>query len=138
VCVAVTLLDGLVLARSAFHHSMNYRSVVIFGRAKVVTDKQEKLEALRAFTEHVVPGRWKDVRKPGESELKATLVLSLDIDEASAKTREGGPVDDEADYELDIWAGVIPLRLTADAPVGDAKLNEGIALPVYASIYKRG
>jgi nitroimidazol reductase NimA-like FMN-containing flavoprotein (pyridoxamine 5'-phosphate oxidase superfamily) len=138
VCVTVTLLDGLVLARSAFHHSMNYRSVVIFGRAKVVTDKQEKLEALRAFTEHVVPGRWIDVRKPGESELKATLVLSLDIDEASAKIREGGPVDDEADYELDIWAGVIPLRLTADAPVGDAKLNEGIALPRYASIYKRG
>ncbi len=138
VCVTVTLLDGLVLARSAFHHSMNYRSVVIFGRAKVVSDEQEKLEALRAFTEHVVPGRWKDVRQPSENELKATLVLSLGIDEASAKIREGAPVDDESDYELDVWAGVIPLRLTAGAPVDDVKLSEGIAVPRYASIYKRG
>jgi nitroimidazol reductase NimA-like FMN-containing flavoprotein (pyridoxamine 5'-phosphate oxidase superfamily) len=138
VCVTVTLLDGLVLARSAFHHSMNYRSVVILGRAKVVSGKQEKLEALRAFTEHVLPGRWKDVRPPSENELKQTLVLSLDIDEASAKIREGAPVDDEADYELDVWAGVIPLRLTAGAPVDDVKLNEGIIVPRYASIYKRG
>lgn len=138
VCVTVTLLDGLVLARSAFHHSMNYRSVVIFGRAKVVSGEQEKLEALRAFTEHVVRGRWKDVRLPSENELKATLVLSLDIDEASAKIREGAPVDDDADYELDVWAGVIPLRLTAGAPVNDAKLKDGIAVPRYASIYKRG
>jgi nitroimidazol reductase NimA-like FMN-containing flavoprotein (pyridoxamine 5'-phosphate oxidase superfamily) len=137
VCVTVTLLDGLVLARSAFHHSMNYRSVVIFGKAKVVSGEREKLEALRAFTEHVVPGRWKDVRPPSENELKATLVLSLDIDEASAKIREGAPVDDEADYELDVWAGVIPLRLTAGVPVNDAKLNEGIAVPQYASNYKR-
>jgi nitroimidazol reductase NimA-like FMN-containing flavoprotein (pyridoxamine 5'-phosphate oxidase superfamily) len=137
VCVTVTLLDGLVLARSAFHHSMNYRSVVIFGRARVVSGEQEKLEALRAFTEHVVPGRWKDVRPPSENELKATLVLSLDIDEASAKIREGAPVDDEADYELDVWAGVIPLRLTAGAPVNDEKLNEGVTVPRYASIYKR-
>jgi uncharacterized protein len=138
VCVTVTLLDGLVLARSAFHHSMNYRSVVIFGKAKVVSGKQEKLEALRAFTEHIVPGRWKDARLPSENELKATLVLSLDIDEASAKIREGAPVDDEADYELDVWAGVIPLRLAAGAPIGDAKLNEGITVPRYASSYKRG
>jgi uncharacterized protein len=137
VCVTVTLLDGLVLARSAFHHSMNYRSVVIFGRAKVVSGRKEKLEALRAFTEHVVPGRWKDVRLPSDSELKATLVLSLDIDEASAKIREGAPVDDKADYELDVWAGIIPLRLTAGAPVGDAKLNEGVTVPRYASSYKR-
>jgi len=138
VCVTVTLLDGLVLARSAFHHSMNYRSVVIFGRAKVVSDKQEKLEALRAFTEHVVPGRWQDVRQPSENELKATLVLSLDIDEASAKMREGAPVDDDRDYESDVWAGVIPLRLMAGAPVDDVKLSKGIAVPRYASIYKRG
>lgn len=138
VCVTVTLLDGLVLARSAFHHSMNYRSVIIFGRAKVVSGEQEKLDALRAFTEHVLPGRWKDVRPPSENELKATLVLSLDIDEASAKIREGAPVDDEADYELDIWAGVIPLRLTAGAPVDDAKLNEGVIVPQYARSYKRG
>jgi nitroimidazol reductase NimA-like FMN-containing flavoprotein (pyridoxamine 5'-phosphate oxidase superfamily) len=137
VCVTVTLLDGLVLARSAFHHSMNYRSVVIFGRAKVISGEQEKLEALRAFTEHVVPGRWKDVRPPSENELKATLVLSLDIAEASAKIREGAPVDDDADYGLDVWAGVIPLLLTAGAPVNDAKLNEGVTVPQYASIYKR-
>lgn len=137
VCVTVTLLDGLVLARSAFHHSMNYRSVVIFGRAKVVSDEQEKLEALRAFSEQVVPGRWKEVRQPSEVELKATLVLSLGIDEASAKIREGAPVDDEADYELDVWAGEIPLHLTAGAPVDDAKLKEGIAAPQYVSIYKR-
>jgi nitroimidazol reductase NimA-like FMN-containing flavoprotein (pyridoxamine 5'-phosphate oxidase superfamily) len=138
VCVTVTLLDGLVLARSAFHHSMNYRSVVIFGKAKVVSNEQEKLEALRAFTEHVLPGRWKDVRGPSENELKQTLVLSLDIEEASAKIREGGPLDDEADYDLDVWAGVIPLRLTPGAPVDDAKLKEGMEVPQYASVYKRG
>jgi nitroimidazol reductase NimA-like FMN-containing flavoprotein (pyridoxamine 5'-phosphate oxidase superfamily) len=137
VCVTVTLIDGLALARSAFHHSMNYRSVMIFGKAKIVSDEQEKLEALRAFTEHVVRGRWKDVRWPSENELKATLVLSLSIDEASAKIRSGPPIDDEADYELDVWAGVIPLRLTAGPPVDDAKLKEGIAVPGYASTYKR-
>jgi nitroimidazol reductase NimA-like FMN-containing flavoprotein (pyridoxamine 5'-phosphate oxidase superfamily) len=137
VCVTVTLIDGLVLARSAFHHSMNYRSVVIFGKAKIVSDEREKLEALRAFTEHVVRGRWKDVRWPSENELKATLVLSLLIDEASAKIRSGPPIDDEADYELDVWAGVIPLRLTAGVPVDDTELKEGIAVPDYASTYKR-
>jgi nitroimidazol reductase NimA-like FMN-containing flavoprotein (pyridoxamine 5'-phosphate oxidase superfamily) len=137
VCVTVTLIDGLVLARSAFHHSMNYRSVVIFGKAKIVSDEREKLEALRAFTEHVVGGRWKDVRWPSENELKATLVLSLLIDEASAKIRSGPPIDDEADYELDVWAGVIPLRLTAGVPVDDTELKEGIAVPDYASTYKR-
>jgi nitroimidazol reductase NimA-like FMN-containing flavoprotein (pyridoxamine 5'-phosphate oxidase superfamily) len=137
VCVTVTLIDGLVLARSAFHHSMNYRSVMIFGRAKIVSDEREKLEALRAFTEHIVPGRWKDVRQPSENELKATLVLSLLIDEASAKIRSGAPIDDEADYELDVWAGVIPLRLAAGVPVDDTKLKEGIAVPDYASNYKR-
>jgi nitroimidazol reductase NimA-like FMN-containing flavoprotein (pyridoxamine 5'-phosphate oxidase superfamily) len=137
VCVTVTLIDGLVLARSAFHHSMNYRSVMIFGRAKIVSDEQEKLEALRAFTEHVITGRWKDVRQPSENELKATLVLSLLIDEASAKIRTGAPIDDEADYELDVWAGVIPLRLEAGVPVADTKLKEGIAVPDYTSTYKR-
>jgi nitroimidazol reductase NimA-like FMN-containing flavoprotein (pyridoxamine 5'-phosphate oxidase superfamily) len=137
VCVTVTLIDGLVLARSAFHHSMNYRSVMIFGRAKIVSDEGEKLEALRAFTEHIVPGRWKDVRQPSENELKATLVMSLLIDEASAKIRSGAPIDDEADYELDVWAGVIPLRLEAGVPVDDTKLKEGIAVPDYASTYKR-
>jgi nitroimidazol reductase NimA-like FMN-containing flavoprotein (pyridoxamine 5'-phosphate oxidase superfamily) len=137
VCVTVTLLDGLVLARSAFHHSMNYRSVVIFGRAKVVTEPKEKLEALRALTEHVLPGRWQDVRGPNEIELKQTLVLSLALDEASAKIRKGPPVDDEADYGLNVWAGVIPLRLTPGPPVDDAKLDEGITVPRYASVYKR-
>lgn len=137
VCVTVTLIDGLVLARSAFHHSMNYRSAMIFGRAKIVSDEGEKLEALRAFTEHLVPGRWKDARQPSENELKATLVLSLLIDEASAKIRSGAPIDDEADYELDVWAGVIPLRLEAGVPVDDTKLKEGIAVPDYASTYKR-
>jgi hypothetical protein len=138
VCVTVTLVDGLVLARSAFHHSMNYRSVVILGKARVVSDEQEKLEALRAFTEHFVPGRWTEVRQPSENELKATLVMSLPIDEASAKIRTGTAVDDEADYELDVWAGVIPLRLTAGVPVNDTQLKEGIAVPHYASTYSRG
>jgi hypothetical protein len=138
VCVTVTLVDGLVLARSAFHHSMNYRSVVILGKARVVSDEQEKLEAMRAFTEHVVPGRWTEVRPPSENELKATLVMSLLIDEASAKIRTGTAIDDEADYELDVWAGVIPLRLTAGVPVNDTQLREGIAVPHYASNYSRG
>ena len=137
VCVTVTLIDGLVLARSAFHHSMNYRSVMIFGRAKIISDESEKLEALRAFTEHIVCGRWKDVRQPSENELKATLVLSLPIDEAAAKIRTGAPVDDEADYELDVWAGVIPLQLTSGAPVDDTRLKEGIAAPQYLANYKR-
>ncbi len=138
VCVTVTLIDGLVLARSAFHHSMNYRSVVILGKARVVGDEQEKLEALRAFTEHIVPGRWAEVRQPTERELKATLVLSLPIDEASAKIRTGAAADDEEDYELDVWAGVIPVQLTTGAPVADAQLKENIAVPLYASTYKRG
>ncbi len=138
VCVTVTLIDGLVLARSAFHHSVNYRSVVILGKARVVGDEQEKLEALRALTEHVVPGRWAEVRRPSANELKATLVLSLLIDEASAKIRSGAPVDDEADYALDVWAGVIPLGLAAGVPLDDTRLKKGIAAPPYASTYRRG
>jgi len=135
VCVTVTLVDGLVLARSAFHHSMNYRSVVIFGKAKVIENKDEKLAALRALTEHIVPHRWADVRPPTEKELKATLVLSLPLQEASAKIRTGNPVDDEEDYELDVWAGVIPLRLKADAPVADARLKRGVEVPGYVESY---
>lgn len=119
VCVTVTLLDGLVLARSAFHHSMNYRSVVVFGTAKAVTDEVEKTEALRLFTEHVVPGRWDHIRWPTAQELKATTVLSLPIEEASAKVRMGPPLDDEEDYALQVWAGVLPLKLTSGAPVPD-------------------
>jgi len=137
VCVTVTLVDGLVLARSAFHHSMNYRSVVVFGRATVVEDKDEKLAALFSFSEHVVRGRWDDVREPTEQELKATTVLSLPLVEASAKVRTGPPLDDEDDYSLPVWAGVIPLRLVADAPVNDPRLPEGIETPDYAKNYKR-
>jgi nitroimidazol reductase NimA-like FMN-containing flavoprotein (pyridoxamine 5'-phosphate oxidase superfamily) len=132
VCATVTLIDGLVLARSAFHHSVNYRSVVVFGVASLVSGGDEKIEALRAFTEHIVPGRWPEVRPPNESELKATAVLSLPIQEASAKVRTGDPVDAEEDYALDVWAGVIPLKLRADAPMNDGRLRNGIKPPRYA------
>jgi uncharacterized protein len=120
VCFEVTHLDGLVLARSAFHHSMNYRSVVVFGKARPVDDPSEKLHALRVISDHVVPGRWSSVRPPNELELRATLVLALPLDEASAKIRSGPPGDDESDIDPGVWAGEIPLRLTALAPVADA------------------
>ena len=136
ICFNVTLIDGLVLARSAFHHSMNYRSVVIFGKAKIVTDETEKLCALKAFTEHIVPNRWREVRPPTANELKATTVLSLSLQEASAKIRTGDPKDDPADYQSDIWAGVIPLRLTAGKPLNDAQLKNGIEVPPSVSGYK--
>src|SRR5438270_5785885 len=129
VCVTVTLVDGLVLARSAFHHSFNYRSVVVFGRARVVTDRNEKMAALRAFTEHVIPGRWDEVREPNDSELKATTVLALPLQEASAKVRTGPPIDDEEDHALPVWAGVLPLRLATGEPIHDERLQAGIALP---------
>ena len=119
-CVAVTLLDGLVLARSAFHHSVNYRSVVIFGRATPITGPDRKLVALRALTERIQPGRWAVVRPPTQQELAATAVLELPLDEVSAKVRTGGPIDDADDYALPVWAGVIPLALTAGAPIADA------------------
>ncbi len=119
VCVTVTLLDGLVLARSAFHHSMNYRSVVVLGRAVEVTDAAERLAALEAIVEHMQPGRWSEVRPPSAQELRATSVLRLPIDECSAKIRSGGPIDDEADLALDCWAGVIPLRLQPQPPIRD-------------------
>jgi nitroimidazol reductase NimA-like FMN-containing flavoprotein (pyridoxamine 5'-phosphate oxidase superfamily) len=136
-CVTVTLVDGLVLARSAFHHSINYRSVVVFGHATVVDDTQEKKSALFAFSEQVVRGRWNDVREPTNSELKQTTVLCLPLLEASAKVRTGPPIDDEEDYSLPIWAGVIPLRLVADSPVADPRLPEGIDVPAYAVNYVR-
>ena len=135
VCVAVTLIDGLVLARSAFHHSMNYRSVVVFGSATAVGDPEEKLAALRALSEHIIPGRWDDVREPNEREVQLTTVLSLSLNEASAKVRTGPPLDDEEDYELPIWAGVIPLRMVADAPIGDTRLPSHIDAPHYALAY---
>jgi len=126
VCLTVTLLDGLVLARSAFHHSMNYRSVVVFGIASVVEDMEEKLAALHAFTEHIVSGRWQEIRQPSRSELAGTLVLSLPLVEVSAKVRTGPPMDDETDYELPVWAGEIPLRLVALEPINDPRLQPGI------------
>jgi hypothetical protein len=136
-CVTVTLVDGLVLARSAFHHSINYRSVVVFGRATLVDNAEEKKSALFAFSEQVVRGRWNDVRQPTESELKQTTVLSLPLLEVSAKVRTGPPIDDEEDYSLPIWAGVIPLQLMADPPIADPRLPEGIDVPAYATDYQR-
>ena len=137
VCLTVTLIDGLVLARSAFHHSMNYRSVVVFGRAALVDEREEKLAALRALSEHMIPGRWDDVREPSERELQLTTVLTLPLVEASAKVRTGPPLDDEEDYELDVWAGVIPLRLIANAPTSDPRLPAGIDSPSYVIDYSR-
>lgn len=137
VCVTVTLLDGLVLARSAFHHSMNYRSVVVFGKAIVVEAATEKMEALKAFTEHVVPGRWSEVRLPNKQELTGTLVLSLSLNEASAKVRTGPPNDDDDDYALPVWAGELPLRLAPLAPIPDPQLPSEISLPTYVQDYNR-
>lgn len=137
VCLTVTLLDGLVMARSAFHHSMNYRSVVIFGTASVVENPEQKLEALRAFTEHVVPGRWSEVRQPNRQELQGTLVLSLPLAEASAKMRTGAPLDDEIDYDLPVWAGVVPLQLVAGEAIADSRLQPGITPPTYIQNYTR-
>lgn len=137
VCVTVTLVDGLVLARSAFHHSMNYRSVVILGKATLVEDADEKNRALEAFTEHVVPGRWAEVRWPTDLELKATSVLKLPIDEASAKVRTGGPIDDDADYTMNVWAGVLPLKTVAGDPEADERLTENVAVPEYVRDYRR-
>lgn len=136
-CVTVTLLDGLVLARSLFHHSMNYRSVVILARAEEVHDAKTKVEVLRALTDHVVPGRWGDARGPTKDELAQTAIVSLPIDEASAKVRSGPPNDDEPDYDLAYWAGVIPLAMKAGDPIDDPKLASGIAPPAYARNYRR-
>jgi nitroimidazol reductase NimA-like FMN-containing flavoprotein (pyridoxamine 5'-phosphate oxidase superfamily) len=126
-CLTATLLDGLVLARAVVHHSVNYRSVMVFGTARAVEGASEHAAAVRAFTERLVPGRWQEVRAPTENELKAIRVLALPLDEASAKIRTGPPVDDEDDYELNAWAGVIPVRLVADAPLADTRLASGIA-----------
>jgi nitroimidazol reductase NimA-like FMN-containing flavoprotein (pyridoxamine 5'-phosphate oxidase superfamily) len=131
VCVNVTLVDGLVLARSAFHHSINYRSVVVFGTARVVESDGEKLEALRAFTEHVLPGRWQEARVPNAQELNATLVLALPLTEASAKIRTGPPIDDEEDYQLPLWAGVLPLYVGVGEPDRDPRLPAETPLPDY-------
>jgi nitroimidazol reductase NimA-like FMN-containing flavoprotein (pyridoxamine 5'-phosphate oxidase superfamily) len=136
-CVTVTLVDGLVLARSAFHHSMNYRSVVVFGRASAVEDPREKLAAMRAFSEHLIPGRWSEVREPNERELAATLVVSLPLAEVSAKVRAGAPVDDEEDLTLPVWAGELPLRLVAGEPVRDPLVSGETPPSASVVAYKR-
>ena len=130
-CVTVTLVDGLVLARSAFHHSMNYRSVMAFGTARKIEDASEKNAALRVISEHLLKGRWDAVRAPYENELKQTGVLEFVIEEASAKVRTGPPLDDEEDYALPIWAGVLPLRLMAGAPVRDERVAAGVEAPAH-------
>jgi uncharacterized protein len=131
VCLTVTLVDGLVLARSIFNHSVNYRSVIVLGEARAVTGSEEKRAALAAFAERVAPGRWADARPPTPSELKATTILALPLDEASAKVRTGPPVDGDADHELDVWAGVVPIRLVRGEPEPDPVLRAGIGLPDY-------
>jgi nitroimidazol reductase NimA-like FMN-containing flavoprotein (pyridoxamine 5'-phosphate oxidase superfamily) len=136
-CVTVTIIDGLVLARSAFHHSMNYRSVIIFGRATIVEEGEEKMKALLALSEHIIRGRWAEVREPTESEMKMTTVLSVPLVEASAKIRTGPPLDDEEDYAMNVWAGVIPLKLEAGEPIRDPRLPDGIEVPDYARHYSR-
>ncbi len=137
VCVAVTLLDGLVLARSAFNHSMNYRSVVVYGAVREVTDPEEKWEAQRALVDHVVPGRSADARMPNEKELRQTTILAIVLDEASAKVRAGAPIDAEEDYDLPIWAGEIPLRTVPQPPIDDPRLLPGLEAPEYARRYQR-
>ena len=137
VCITVTLLDGLVLARSVFNHSMNYRSVVILGTATLVDDPDEKLEALRLLSEHILPGRWVDSRQPNERELKQTSVLRVPIEEFSAKVRTGPPVDDEEDYSFPTWAGVVPLEMKAGAPINDERFDPAREVPAYVRNYPR-
>ncbi|MFN2545315.1 MAG: pyridoxamine 5'-phosphate oxidase family protein [Actinomycetota bacterium] len=137
ICVVVTLLDGLVLARSAFHHSMNYRSVVVYGRGREITDPDEKWQAQRAVVEHVVPGRSADVRMPNENELRQTMILSLPLDEASAKVRAGPPKDDEEDYDLPIWAGVLPMTMQPGELMADPRLPEDLEPPANVARYRR-
>jgi nitroimidazol reductase NimA-like FMN-containing flavoprotein (pyridoxamine 5'-phosphate oxidase superfamily) len=137
ICVTVTLLDGLVLARSVFNHSMNYRSVVILGKATLVEDPEEKLEGLRSLSEHILPGRWDDARLPNEQELKATSLLRLPIDEFSAKVRTGPPIDDAEDLTFPTWAGVVPLEIKAGEPIKDEGLLPGQGLPEYVTRYTR-
>lgn len=137
VCVTITLLDGLVLARSIFHHSMNYRSVILFGQASLVAGDDEKRWALKAFSDQMIRGRWEEVREPNQAELNRTLVLSLPLQEASAKVRKGPPGEEEEDYEIPVWAGEIPLRMVADVPVSDPRLLPGIEIPEYARTYSR-
>ncbi len=135
VCVTVTLVDGLVLARSIFNHSMNYRSVVLFGTGRILDDEQEKMRGLEILSEFITPGRWEEARKPNAKEMNATTVVELTIDSASAKIRTGPPVDLDADYELPVWAGTLPIQQQILPPVADPKLAEGIPLPDYLANY---
>jgi hypothetical protein len=135
-CVTVTHVDGLVLARSAFHHSMNYRSVVVLGTASLVDDPEQKREVLHALTDHLIRGRWQEIRQPSSQELKRTLVLAIDIREASAKIRVGPPLDDDDDYQLPVWAGVLPLAVRAGEPVPDPRLAAEVLVPLYAALYE--
>ena len=137
ICVEATIVDGLVLARSVFHHSMNYRSVVVFGKGRLIEDQQEKLAALQAVTEHLIPGRWQEARLPNRKELNVTSVVSIDIDEASAKVRVGPPVDEQEDYALPVWAGILPLQELPLAPIHDELQSAEIPLPEYVSQYSR-
>lgn len=137
-CVTVTLVDGLVLARSAFHHSMNYRSAMVFGTARKIAEPARKVHALRVIAEHLMAGRWNDVRPPTENELKITAVLEFDIEEASAKVRTGPPLDEEEDYALPIWAGVLPVELTPKPPVRDERLTLDLPVPEYVLHYRCG
>ena len=136
VCVTVTLVDGFVLARSVFNHSMNYRSVVALGKAALVETLEEKVKALHAFSEKILPGRWNDARQPNEKELKATSILRLPLTEVSAKVRTGPPEDDAPDYALPVWAGMIPLQLVPGAPIRDERCDASIPMPAYASQYR--
>jgi len=138
VCITVTLADGLVLARSVFNHSMNYRSAVALGNTSIVDEPEEKLDALRALTEKILPGRWSDARQPNEKELKATSILRLPLTEISAKVRTGGVEDDAEDYALPVWAGVVPLRLVADAPLRDERCDPALPTPAYAVNFRSG
>ena len=137
VCITVTLLDGLVLARSVFNHSMNYRSVVVLGTATAVEEREEKLAALQAISEHILRGRWADARQPTDKELKATLVMRVPINEFSAKVRTGPPIDDEEDYSFATWAGVVPLEMVARAPIPDERCDPKLPVPAYARGYSR-
>jgi nitroimidazol reductase NimA-like FMN-containing flavoprotein (pyridoxamine 5'-phosphate oxidase superfamily) len=131
VCISTTLLDGMVLARSAFHHSVNYRSVVFFGRGRRVTDEKELYQALEVFTNKMCPGRWDDVRKPNDTEWKTTMAIAFELEEASAKVRTGGPIDDEEDYGMDVWAGVQSIKVTRGALIPDVRLKGGVVVPEY-------
>jgi nitroimidazol reductase NimA-like FMN-containing flavoprotein (pyridoxamine 5'-phosphate oxidase superfamily) len=137
VCLTVTLADQLVVARSAFHSSMNYRSVMLLGKARLIEEPKAKRQALRALVEHLIPGRWDDCRQPNAKEMKATWILEIPIDEASAKIRTGGPIDDDEDYALDFWAGVLPLAKGFGKPIRDTKLKRGVAAPAYLTRYAR-